>query len=522
MENQYETEYRQNLKVLAKTSVVVFIGIFLSKALTYLYRVMIARQYGPEVYGLFSIAVMVAGWFIALSIAGFDNGLFRYIPLYRGKRNINKIKYVLRFVSTALLISSTIFGVILLLLSETISIRIFHNTELTFFLIVFAILIPFSVMSSVYLSLLKAYERVGTYSFVFNIVQNVAKVLSLGILILIGAGIVAVAWSYVIGIGMMFILSYILARKYTREAFGKLKLSKEERRKLSKDLIKYSTPLLFFGLLGVIFYWTDSFMIGYFKDAYSVGIYNAVVPIASFLAITPELFMQLFFPLVTRYYSKGNHKMVENVSKQVSKWIFAVNLPLFLLIAIFPGTFINLLFGSEYLIAEDSLRILVVGALFSSIFIISQQLIYMAGRSKTVLFNMIAAVMLNVIINYMLVPMPTIMSLNNNNGLVGASIGTMISIIFLQILVMIQAKRYTGIIPLRRKMGLVFASIIIPFIILMGLRFYIGKSLPGIAFTALIFLALYAINLYIFKALDKEDTHLVKSVMYNLNRISRL
>ena len=54
----------KSLKLLVKTSVIVFIGIALSKILTYGYRVIIARHYGPEVYGLFSLSLMIVGWFI--------------------------------------------------------------------------------------------------------------------------------------------------------------------------------------------------------------------------------------------------------------------------------------------------------------------------------------------------------------------------------------------------------------------------------------------------------------------------
>ena len=59
-----ETEINSGLKLIAKSSAIMFIGIFLSKVLTYLYRIIIARNYSPEIYGLFSLSIMIAGWFV--------------------------------------------------------------------------------------------------------------------------------------------------------------------------------------------------------------------------------------------------------------------------------------------------------------------------------------------------------------------------------------------------------------------------------------------------------------------------
>ena len=103
LNNDNTEEINKGLKLLVKTSFVVFIGILLSKIFTYIYRIIIARHFGPEVYGLFSLAVMAIGWLVAISSLGLTHGLSRFIPLYRGKKQINRIKHILK-ISTRLLI----------------------------------------------------------------------------------------------------------------------------------------------------------------------------------------------------------------------------------------------------------------------------------------------------------------------------------------------------------------------------------------------------------------------------------
>src|SRR3989344_6631458 len=78
MENE-NAEFDKDLKLIAKSSVVVFLGILLSKVFTYVYRIIIAREFSPADYGLFTISAMITGWFIALSNVGLNHGLARYI-----------------------------------------------------------------------------------------------------------------------------------------------------------------------------------------------------------------------------------------------------------------------------------------------------------------------------------------------------------------------------------------------------------------------------------------------------------
>ena len=91
MKNE-QKEIDKDLKLLAKSSIVIFAGIFFAKIFTYLYRIIIARNFGPEVYGLFSLAIMILGFFVAFSSLGLSEGLLRYISFYRGKKQKHNIE----------------------------------------------------------------------------------------------------------------------------------------------------------------------------------------------------------------------------------------------------------------------------------------------------------------------------------------------------------------------------------------------------------------------------------------------
>ena len=113
------TEIEQNLKLLVKSSLIVFIGLFLSRILNYLYRIIIARNIGPEAFGLFTLAVTTLTLLIHVSSMGLTEGLVRYVAIYRGEKENDKIKYLFRLTLSRLIFSGILFGFLLFAFSRT-------------------------------------------------------------------------------------------------------------------------------------------------------------------------------------------------------------------------------------------------------------------------------------------------------------------------------------------------------------------------------------------------------------------
>ncbi|MBU4070077.1 MAG: flippase, partial [Nanoarchaeota archaeon] len=394
-EKNTEEHVNKNLKLIVKSSFIVFIGLFLSKILAYVYRIIIARYFGPEVYGLFSLAIMVLGWFVAISSLGLADGLGRFIPLYRGKKEYNKIKYLLRVSITILLFSSIISATILFLSAKFISMNFFHNSDLIIFLKIFSFLIPILIFSNLLLCILRAFEKIAWHSFILNILQNIMKLLVLILLIFLGLKTTSIIFSYFLGTLIILLTAYLVCKYKISEIFGKYNLNKKIKKKTITNFTSYSFPLLFLSIFSLLFAWIDSFSIGYLMGVLAVGFYNAAIPIALLMGVIPELFGSLFSPLIIKNFSQKNFKVIKELSQQVSKWIFIFNLPLFLIVILFPGAIINLLFGSNYIIAENALRILIIGYFISSLSFVSGNLVGMMGKSKLILMNIVVTSIIN-------------------------------------------------------------------------------------------------------------------------------
>ncbi|MBS3078643.1 flippase [Candidatus Pacearchaeota archaeon] len=504
-----------SLKLLVKTSFIVFFGIVISKVVTYLYRILIARYLGSEVYGLFSLASMILGLFAAFFSLGLAEGLLRYISFYRLKNSKGKINHLFRKTSLILLISSISAAVLLFLFSRYLSINIFHNSELIIYLRIFSILLPIWIFSSLFLAIIRAYEKISAYSFIFNIVQNASKLIVLALLIWIGLKNGAVISSFFIGTLIVFLSAYFYCKFKFPEIFKKSNLG-EKGKKLFKNLFSYSWSIMFFGVVSSLFYWIDSFLIGYFKGVREVGFYNAALPIAAILTLSSEIFIQLFFPLVTKYYSQKKLSLIEDLSKQVGKWVWIINLPMLVLIILFPGVFINILFGPEYLVAENALRFLSISCLFFSLFSISNNLLLMIGKSKLILFDIILASVINLVLNLILIPMKTIGFIDNSYGITGAAIATMISVIIFNILLVLQVRHYISIIPFKRDMIKIFIVTMILVIPVYIISKVISVNLFILLIIGITFAIAYIILILFTGCFDKNDFMIFNSIKRKL------
>jgi len=523
MDNNEENEIQISLRILAKTSFVVFIGVILSRLMSYVYRIAIARYFGPEVYGIFVLGTAIIGWVASIAGLGLYEGLIRFIPLHNGKKEPLKTNYLVKFASKMLIVTGMFSGVILFILSDMIAIGIFHDPSLTLFLRILAVSIPLSVMASPFLAMLRGYENIARYSFVFNICQNFVKLAFIGLFILLGVGQAGVPWSYTLGILSLLVLSYMYSKKYTEKIVGKTKnLDEKSRREVRNELLNYSIPLLFFGIVSTLFYWIDSAMIGYFKSSIEVGLYNSATPIAMLLFITYELFSQLFFPMINREYGRKNFNKIKELSKQVSKWVLMINLPALIILFFFPEIIINLLFGSAYVGASRALQILVVGTFVSSLFSISNSLVSMTGKSKIVLMNILIATTINVILNYFFIPAESVFGISNINGINGAALATTISLIILNGLFLIQTWRLVRIIPLRRKMIQIFIGGMLLAVAMLYIRDKFTFTIWSAMSVTIASVILYFVLILIMGALDRNDKHIISSLFEKSKKILKL
>ncbi len=508
-----ESNLNLSLKILAKSSIWVFIGMVLSKILGYAYRIIVARYYGSEVYGLLALSLVILGWFVLFSRFGLETGILRYISFYRGKKDDNKISYIVRFSLRLLFIAGIVAGILLFFLSDIIAEKVFSNSKLSIFLKLFSLTIPLTALKTVFFTLMQAYEKIKWYSFISNVSDNLVKVVVVVVLTYLGVNLINIPISYLSAAIITVLFSYLFCRISFKKIF---KIKPKKNKQLVKNIFSYSWPLVFFGFILALLYQTDSFMIGFFIGVKEVGFYNAAIPIALLLTISIDLFNSMFFPLITKEYAKRNIHVVKQLSQQTGKWVYMLSLPLFILLIIFPGVFIKLFFGEEYIVAINALRFLSIGAMFTTVFEVSKRLILMKGESKLIFKTTLFALALNIILNLILIP---------TYRITGAAIATMASLIFLGLLFAYRSWKILGIVPLRRKMINITIVALIPTGLLILIKQFIEINLFTLIVLGILFISLYVLLILLTGCLDKNDKlilELIKEKVYKKKKVEQI
>lgn len=499
------------LRLLVKTSFIVFISIFISKIFSYVYKIIIARQFGPEPYGLFSLAAIISGLVVTFSMLGLSEGLTRFVPYYRGKKEFGKINYIVKTTLIVTLIATILTSVLLYFLADTISVLIFHDAGLSIYLKIISFVGPFAALSSVFLPLIRGFERAATYSMLINVLQNGSKLLLLILFVYMGLGANSITLSYLFAYILLALASYWLGKGILKSLKAGSSLKEDDRKKVTSELITYSWPLIFVGLLFMLFYWTDSLVLGYFKDAAIVGIYNAAITLVSLFGVAPDLFMQLFLPLIISKYSENKRTMIKDLTKQVSKWIYMINLPLFMILLAFPGVVINFFFGPEFLAAEMPLRILAFGALSSGFLSLVLGLVSMRGDSKTILKGYATFGIINLILDIILVKFW---------GMNGAAIATAIVWILFNLSFTIIIKKRLGFFPYKKvivKITLVTAVLLAALLVLESV---IIPTITNLIIVGASFAVAYALLILLTGCLDKHDWMILKAILEKAKSIS--
>ena len=140
----------------------------------------------------------------------------------------------------------------------------------------------------------------------------------------------------------------------------------------------------------------------------------------------------------------------------------------------------------------------------------------MIGKSRIIFYDILIATSINIFLNILLVPKPTIFGLDNLSGINGAAIATMISVIIFNFLFLFQAKHYLSVIPLRRKMFNVFLASLAPFLFLVLIRRLIEITLVGVILLSLFFYLAYIFLLFFLKGFDFNDVVVLKDVIKKL------
>ena len=489
-----------SLRKIAKGAGVGFTGTFVGMMLGYLSRMVIARLLGSSDYGL--VCLGFAGMSIAatLSLMGLPAGVKRFVSFYKGMDDERRIKGTLLSAVGMVLPASIVFMSVFFFGADWLSIHFFHEPRLSVVLRIFALGVPFWVLSSVFIAGTVGFQDLRYRVYVNDIFQNVAKLVFIVILVVMGYGVIGASLGWVLAIVLMpFLAFYFLEKRVFPVLNTKVKAIPVHR-----ELFFFSIPLIFAGIVGLIMGWTDTLMLGYFCTASEVGIYNAALPTARLLGMGAGAFGVIFMPVVSELYAKGEMNAIKNVYTSVTKWILMIVSPIFLLMFLFSDFVMEIMFGSEYIAGGVALSILAFSYFISSLLGLASRLLQAYGRTEIVMICSFFGAGANFALNLLLIPI---------YGVKGAAFATGCSIAAMGILHLLFIYKVGKLQPFRMShLKPVSAALIAVLVVYVLTRRWIRISLYSSIPVFFVFMIIYSFLLLVMKSFEEEDLVVMRAI----------
>jgi O-antigen/teichoic acid export membrane protein len=392
-----------------------FISLATASFAHLLLRIVLGKALGPSGLGLYTLVFTI--YMLGMQFAAFGIGiaLTKYVAEY-----YNDLPKIQNFISSGILgslISGSLMGVLMYLLSGFISLRLFHNPEMVALLELTSFCFPFISMQKAVIGTLNGLREMKLFAFV-NILQHVSvMIVSIAFVLLLNMNVKGAVLGFVIPTIAVGLFSLVFTRKYF--IFDPAVLITDLAN--LKELLWFGFYIVLANSIGLINTQIDSLMLGYFMNEVDVGYYAVAVIFVEGLKLIPDAVQKVTTPSIASYYGKRDYQKIINLVKSSMLKVFLITLILSFVLLGFGRLLIEILFSEEFLPAYYPLIILLLGcSIHAPVLSIAGTLPSIGKVALMSKLSFICAGM-NTLLNILLIP---------KYGIIGAAIATSVSLIF--------------------------------------------------------------------------------------------
>lgn len=464
-------------KKLVANSGIIAIGTFGSKLLVYFLMPFYTAYLNPEMYSVADNITLMAKLLIPILSVGITETVFRFAldKEYDGKAVFSAGIYTL-------LAGCTLFALIVPILNW---VGYFDG---------YAYIIVLYVIGANFHALATQYIRTKDH-FKFYAVQgiiNTSLVIAFNILFLavFSMGITGYVLSVVLADFVTFFIIFI-REKLHRDIVSPRAIT----RKTVRDMLKYSVPLIPTTILWWITSVSDRFMVTGFSGDMENGIYSVAYKIPNLLVMLCTVFIQAWnFSSVKEDDEGERSKFFENVYRTFAALQFMAGG--FIIIA--ADVFTNFMFAKEYSNARYFIPILAVATVYSCMVSFLGSVYTVKKKSVKAMITALGGAVLNITLNFVLIPE----SIGNvklaGMGGLGAAIATLASYLLVFLL-------RTGDVKKQLPFNMHLPVMAVNSLCIMGQAAIATWRVPGYIFIeAALFAVICGVNLpYMFKWLKR-------------------
>ena len=421
-----DVHFIELIKGASSTFLLKVVGLLVGYGLA----IFITNKFGAFVFGQYVTALLIVEILGIISRLGIDTALVRFISRYVHKGAsclINK----LFFKSIAIVtLSAVIFNLLLLFFSDYVA--DFMNLDEEYLLIVSFSFIPL-VLFHMNTQAIRGLKKMMSFSFLNNVAITLFTFIIIIVLVAFSSSEKLPIYAYVMSVFVMTISSYFLWF-YHRSKIDDSEHNNSESELSTKALFKVSVPLLLGQSMMLIMGKVDLFMLANMTSSDQVGIYNIALKLSMLAYMGLMAVNSIAAPKFSEIHSSGNVDALKKIVQQSTKTIFWVTLPVIILFLAFPKSILSV-FGEEFKLAAMALIILSVSKMFSAISGSVGTFLQMVGKQNVFQNILIFTAIINIALNYVLIP---------SYGIDGAAFASALSGVIWNVLMIIYIKKNFG------------------------------------------------------------------------------
>jgi O-antigen/teichoic acid export membrane protein len=491
-DHERPTGSRDDLHELARGGVLSFVGTVAGGILSLVLVVVITRGLGTAGTGVFFQAIAVFTILETTARLGADTGLVRAVSRYRALDRTDDLAGTLLVGMAPVLAASIAFAIGVLVFAPQLA-RVLagpeHAGQLTTYLRALAPFLPFAAGASVAVAATRGFGTMLPFVALERVGKPLFRPLLAITVIALGMGTVAlaIAWALPVAVELPLALGIVAGLLHRAGAGSLFRRRVAGLRRLAADFWGFAAARGLAVLFQILLLWSDVIIVGALRGAREAGIYAAVSRFALMGLFVIEAVRIVIAPQLSALFARGEHDRAQHLYQVGTWWLIAASWPFYLMAAMFAPAILRL-FGVQFVEGQTALLILSVAMLLMVGTGGVSVVLLMAGKSTWNLANTLAAVVVNVALNLVLIP---------RLGITGAALAWAAAILVEKGAALYQVRVLLRLSPFGKAYGAVSLAAIACFgAVGLVARLLLGESVAALTIYGLVATGAYVLVLW--------------------------
>ena len=424
----------RQIRGIARGGTLNLAGAILGQAAVFSVLLLLARWFDIREVGRYAQCYAVLSLLGLLALSGFRAGVTRFVAVHLADDDPAAVRGTVRL---ALLVSggaAALLGVLLALAAPWLADRL-HDPALTGGLRLMALTLPAMTVCEAALAATRGWRSQRAFTLIGQIYEPVCRLLLTAVLLFLGAGLTGAFWAIVAAGWSAAALALLALRRRLRALDGAAR-TYQPRQLFSFSTVSWVSSLSSTGLI-----WLDTLLLGFFADP-DIGVYNVATRLVTVAVFVLAPLNAAFGPYLAHLHHQGRLDEVRRSYAAVTGWVVRLSLPAFAALLVFPDELLRL-FGPEFAVGAAVTVILAAGQIVNAATGPCGTVLNMSGRVALNMWDNLAALVLNVLLNLWLIPA---------YGIVGAAVAWAVSLAVVNAARVLQVRSLIQALPVSRGM----------------------------------------------------------------------